>query len=462
MAATDRSAAVAAPLAVRMARALGDYSWPRLHPEVVAKAKLCIYDLLSSALSAGELPWSRQAAAVARRSSQGCARGAGIIGTSDVVSLQDAAFANGVLSHGLVRDDMHIGSVSHLGTVLVPTLLAFAEATKVDGKTFLTALVAGYEVGGKVGRMILDVEVAKIFRPTGTVGPIAGAAAGAKLLGLSAEQTTAALALAANTAAGYNEWAATGGSEMFFHNGFAARSAVTAVELAAAGAYASPTALDGDAGILAAFRRPRPPAVPELFADRPEILAVFFKPVPACNFAQTPAQVAHLLTQRNRLNADDIDSVTVRVTRAAALYPGCDVSGPFTHILQAKMSIQYNVAAALAHGDFAEQNYVPQQNAAVQALAKRVRIEIDAGFSAAFPGKQGAAVVVRTHGGQAFEHSAPNLEPTDADEVHERFFAAAAAQLGEPQARALDAAIGTLESRPDVAELARLTRKRAP
>jgi 2-methylcitrate dehydratase PrpD len=459
MAATDRSTAAAAPLAVRMARALGAYSWPRLRPEVVAKAKLCVYDLLSSALAAGELPWSRQAAAVARGNSQGSARGAGIIGTSDVVSIQDAAFANGVLSHGLVRDDMHVGSVSHLGTVLVPTLLALAETTKVDGKQFLTALVAGYEVGGKVGRMILDVEVAKIFRPTGTVGPIAAAAAGAKLLGLSAEQTTAALALAANTAAGYNEWAGTGGSEMFFHNGLAARSAVTAIELAAAGAYASPTALDGEAGILAAFRRPRPPNVPELFTDRPEILAVFFKPVPACNFAQTPAQVALALALEHRVAAADIEAVTVRVTRAAALYPGCDARGPFEHILQAKMSIQYNVAAALTHGNVAERNYVPQQNPAVQALAQRIEVVIDDGFTKAFPAKQGAAVGVRTRKGQTLEASAANLEPTDADGVHERFFAAASERLGAERARDLDALIGNLEQCGNAADLARLTRK---
>jgi 2-methylcitrate dehydratase PrpD len=460
MAAVDRpTTASAAPLGVRMARALCDYSWPRLKPEVVAKAKLCVYDLISSALAAGEQPWSRQAAAVARRNSQGSARGAGIIGTGDVVSIQDAAFANGVLSHGLVRDDMHVASVSHLGTVLVPTLLALAETTKVDGKQFLTALVAGYEVGGKVGRMILDVEVAKIFRPTGTVGPIAAAAAGAKLLGLSAEQTTAALALAANTAAGYNEWAGTGGSEMFFHNGLAARSAVTAVELAAAGAYASPTALDGEAGILAAFRRPRPPNVPDLFADRPEILAVFFKPVPACNFAQTPAQVALALALEHRVAAADIEAVTVRATRAAALYPGCDASGPFEHVLQAKMSIQYNVAAALVHGDFAERNYVPQQNAEVQALAKRIEVAIDDGFTKAFPAKQGAAVVVRTRTGQTLEVSADNLEPTDADGVHERFFAAASDTLGAERARDLDAVIGNLEQCGNAADLARLTRK---
>ena len=454
-----RPVAAAAPLAVRMARALGAYGFAHLRPEVVAKAKLCVYDLLSSALAAGEQPWSRQAAAVARRNSQGCPRGAGIIGTSDVVSIHDAAFANGVLSHGLVRDDMHVGSVSHLGTVLVPTLLAFSETTRASGKDFLTALVAGYEVGGKVGRMLMDVEVSKIFRPTGTVGPIAAAAAGAKLLALPVEQTTAALALAANTAAGYNEWAGTGGSEMFFHNGFAARSAVTAVELAAQGAYASETALDGDAGILAAFRRPRPPNVPELFADRPEILAVFFKPVPACNFAQTPAQVALALALEHRIAAAEIETVAVRVTRAAALYPGCDASGPFEHVLQAKMSIQYNVAAALAHGNFAERNYVPQQNPAVQALAKRITLVIDDGFTKAFPARQGAAVIARTRTGQTFEQSADDLEPTDADGVHERFFAAATERLGAERARDLDALIGNLEQSDNVAELARLTRK---
>ncbi len=460
MATADQPAAMpatpAAPLAVRLARTLASHSYAHLSPEVVAKAKLCVYDLLSSALAAAEQPWSRQVLAVARRNSGGASRGAPIIGTSDIVSLHDAAFANGTLSHGLVRDDMHVGSVSHLGTVLVPTLLALAEDASATGKDFLTALVAGYEVGGKVGRMIMDVEVSRIFRPTGTVGPIAAAAAGAKLLRLTEQQTVTALALAANTAAGYTEWAGTGGSEMFFHNGLAARSAVTAVQLAAEGAFASPTALDGDAGMLAAFRRPRPPTVPELFADRPEILAVFFKPVPACNFAQTPAQVALALVQRHRLRAADIDSVAVRATKAAALYPGCDASGPFEHILQAKMSIHYNVAAALAHGNFAERNYVPQQNAEVQALAKRVTVEIDAGFTNAFPAKQGAAIIVRTRDGQTLEQSADNVEPTDPDGVHERFFAAASERLGDDRARELDTLIGTLEACADAAELAHL------
>jgi 2-methylcitrate dehydratase PrpD len=460
MAATgkERARAEQAPLAVRMADALGHYAWQDLGPEVIAKTKLCIYDLLSSAFAAGDLPWSRQAAGVARRNSGGAAHGAAIIGTSDVVSLHDAALANGTLSHGLVRDDMHVGSVSHLGTVLVPALLALSETTRASGKDFLTALAAGYEVGGKIGRMILDVEVSRIFRPTGITGPIAAAAAGAKLLGLNVEQTTTALALGANAAAGYNEWAATGGSEMFFHTGLAARSAVTAVQLAADGAYASRTALDGAAGILAAFRKPLAPAIPELFADRAEILAVFFKPVPGCNFAQSPAQAALAVVKRRRVQPADVERITVHCTRAAALYPGCDVSGPFEHILQAKMSIHYNVAAALVHGDFAERNYVPQQNPAVLQLAELTRLEIDADLTRAFPAKQGAAVTVRLKNGETLEERVADVVPTDAAGVHERFLAAAGSCLGAQRAASLDRLIANLESCNDAAELARLTR----
>ncbi|HUO67099.1 MAG TPA: MmgE/PrpD family protein [Gammaproteobacteria bacterium] len=444
-----------------MAQALVAYSPGDVAPEVAAKAKLCVLDLLSSAFAARDLPWAAQAAELARQSSLGVAKGAGILGSSDIVSIQDAAFANGVIGHGLVRDDMHVGSVSHLGTVLVPTVLALAEGARASGAELLAALVAGYEVGGKVGRMLMDSDVTKIFRPTGTVGPIAAAAAGAKLLGLDENQTVTALALGANAAAGYNEWAATGGSEMFFHTGFAARSGVAAAQLAAGGAYASRTAIDGEAGLLAAFHRDLAPQIPMLFADRAEILSVFFKPVPACNFAQSAAQAAHTIAQRKKLRANDIERVTVRVTRAAALYPGCDVSGPFEHVLQAKMSIHYNVAAALRHGDFDESNYVPQQNSDVLTIATKTRLEVDDELTKAFPAKQGAEVVVQTRAGDELRERVEDVVPTDEAGVRARFAAAAAAVLGERQAARLVELVDGLESHADAAALSRATRPSA-
>lgn len=449
------------PLAVRLAHAIARLRFGECSPETIAKAKLCILDLLSSAFASAELPWSRQALALATMSSAGTARGAPLIGATFKVSELDAAFANGVLGHGLVRDDMHVGSVSHLGTVIVPTLLALAAHSRASGQDLLAATVAGYEVGGKIGRMILDVEVSKIFRPTGITGPIAAAAAGAKLLGLDAEQTTAALALAANTAAGYNEWAATGGSEMFFHTGFAARSAVSAVLLAADGAYASTTAIDGAAGLLAAFRKSAKPAAVRFLTGAPEILAVFFKPVPACNFAQSPAQAALAIARRERVRARDVQRVTVRVTRAAALYPGCDVSGPFEHILQAKMSIQYNVAAALVHANFDESNYVPRKNRRVLELAARTSVDVDPALTKAYPAKQGAEVIVETRSGDRWAERIDDVVPTDPAGVRQRFAAASTAALGATAAARLGALVDKLEQCADVRRLTRAVAKPA-
>ena len=81
----------------------------------------------------------------------------------------------------------------------------------------------------------------------------------------------------------------------------------------------------------------------------------------------------------------------MRVTRAAALYPGCDVSGPFEHMLQAKMSIHYNVAAALRARRLrrAELRAAAKPGRAARS-PRRTRLEIDDELTKAFPAKQGA------------------------------------------------------------------------
>ncbi len=164
--------------------------------------------------------------------------GATMIGAPFPVTIGDAAFANAVMGHGLVREDMHSGSISHLGIVVLPALLALSEFRRVTGRDFITAAMVGYETGGKVGCALMDAEIARIHRRTGINGPVAAAAAGARLLGLSVDAATSAVALGANVTVGFNQWAHTGGSEMFFHAGFAARKAVTAVRLAEFGAFA--------------------------------------------------------------------------------------------------------------------------------------------------------------------------------------------------------------------------------
>ena len=295
----------------------------RFDADVIAKAKICLLDFLSCAFEARNHPWSRQAIGIAREVRDG----ATIIGNRTLASPGDAAFANAVMGHGLVREDMHAASICHHGVVIWPTLLALSERTPLSGATFLAAAIIGYETGAQIGRALFTADLARLYRPTGLVAPLGAALAGSYALGLSEDAATSAMAIAANTSSGLNEWPRAGGSEMYFHPGFAARNAIAAIELAEAGARASETILEGEAGLFAAFRRQPAPAEIRLFAGaEPEIMAVYNKPAPACNFAQTAAQAA-LRAARELGTSEDIATVSIRVPEAAARYPGCDFQG---------------------------------------------------------------------------------------------------------------------------------------
>lgn len=442
------------PLAARIAHSVVTMSMNDVPAEVTDKVKLCLFDLIGCAFESRDLPWSRQAVALA----EGTGGAATVIGSPHAASHADAAFANAVMGHGLVREDMHSGSISHLGIVVLPTLLALSELRHVRGRNFIAAAVVGYEVGGQIGRALMDAEVARIHRPTGITGPIAAAAAGARLLGLSTEAVTSAIALGANTTVGFNQWAHTGGSEMFFHAGYAARDAVTAARLAELGAFASPSALDGEAGLFAALgKRPAATKV-ALFQGQPEILSVYHKPVPACNFAQTASQAALSIAREYRTAPERIASVTVRVPRAGALYPGCDYAGPFAHVLQAKMSIQYNVAAALIEGGVTEQNFTRLRDPVLLRLVDATKLEIDDAMTRAYPGKQGGEVEVRETSGATHRIRLEDVVKASATDVRARFHAAAENVLGAARAREIESFIDEFEIRKDVAPLCALLR----
>ena len=448
------------PLAARMARSVVAVSAQDLSTEGMDKVKLCLVDLIGCAFESRDLPWSRQAVQVAEPM-EGKPGGTSIVGSPGSFTCGDAAFANAVMGHGLVREDMHSGSISHLGIVVLPTLLALAQVRRVSGRDFISAAVAGYEVGGQVGRAVMDAEIARIHRPTGITGPVAAAAAGARLLGLSIEQTTSAIALGANTTAGFNQWAHTGGSEMFFHAGFAARNAVTAVRLAENGAFASPSALDGEAGLFAALRKRSAASKVELFKAAPEILSVYHKPVPACNFAQSASQAALRIARDGKSAIDRIASITVRVPRAGALYPGCDYTGPFAHILQAKMSIQYNVAAALIEGGVSEKNFKLLNDARLHKLIGLMTLEVDDEMTQAYPGKQGGEVEVRDSGGATQRLRLEDVVNATPSDVRERFRLAVESAVGKARAQEIEDCIEVLDRAEDAGRLGTLLRGQA-
>ena len=430
-------------LSRRIVRAARQLTFEGLALEVVEKVKIGLLDMLSCAFAARDLPWGSQAIQLASRSSGPAA----VIGTSIHASACEAAFANATLGHGLVREDMHAAAVSHLGVVIYPVLLALAQRAQVRGRNFILAAVSGYEVGAAVGRALMDAEMVRRFRPTGITGPLAGAIAGSLLMGLNEDATVSALGLAANTTAGLNEWPYSGGDEMFFHPGFAARSAVTAVELAASGAQASETALDGPAGLFAGLgKAEKASAVMPFSGPALEILSVYYKPAPACNYAQTACQAALALSPS--IASRDIRAITVKASAAAVHYPGCNFVGPFERILQAKMSIQYCVAATLARGAIEESNYHLLSDPEVVRLAGVVKLEMDHEFTDAYPRRQGSEVEVTLANGEVLRKRMQDVVPATPAQIRERFREACGARAG-----AIEEVIDHLEEHDDVGTL---------
>ena len=434
-------------LSRRMVRAARRLTLDEVEPAVRDKVKIALLDFLSCAYKARDLPWGCQAIQRVSRSARGLAT---VIGTDCRVSPAEAAFANAVLGHGLVREDMHAGAVSHLGVVIFPALLALAQQRRVSGGDFIAATVCGYEIGAAVGRALMDQEIVSRFRPTGITGPLGGAMAGARLLGLGEDATVSALGFAANSTGGLNEWPFCGGDEMFFHPGFAARSSVTAVELAELGAHASEAALDGRAGLFAGLGRSGRLAAVAPFSGRPlEILSVYHKPAPACNYAQTACQSALALARE--VESRDIAAITVKASAAAVEYPGCNFAGPFDRILQAKMSIQYCVAATLVRRVIEETNYRRLDDPEIVRLAALARVEPDAAFTAAYPGAQGAEVILQLRNGSTVRRRLDDVTPASPGEIRERFRGAAGAAGGR-----IEAAVDSLEKQEDIGALSAL------
>jgi 2-methylcitrate dehydratase PrpD len=208
--------------------------------------------------------------------------------------------------------------------------------------------------------------------------------------------------------------------------------------------------------LLTAYRPDHKAPDVRLFDGEPEIISVFFKPVPVCNFAQTPCLAAGALVKGSRFDPSEVLSVDVSASQAAKAYPGCDYPGPFARVLQAKMSIHYAVASALLRGTVDEASYLKLDDPALLALAAKVTVRASDDFTAAFPGKQGAEVTVRLKDGRVLSHRLQDVIPADLDLIRRRFRAAASKVIGADAAKTLEAAVDDLERSTDVGALMRL------
>src|SRR5260370_3246364 len=119
---------------------------------------------------------------------------------SEFASAAEAALANAVAGHALDYDDVALAG--HPSVVLVPAILAEAEALGAGGRDAVAAYVAGYETWAHLIERDKDAYHCKGWHPTAVLRPVAAAAARANPRKLDAAEATQAIGSAASIAAG--------------------------------------------------------------------------------------------------------------------------------------------------------------------------------------------------------------------------------------------------------------------
>lgn len=345
-----------------------------------AHAKLCLLDSLGAALFGSQQPWGRISAETALDLSPGGR--ASLWGRDARCGVDAAAMANGTATHGFELDDLHLRASMHPGAVTIPAAFALAEAYGKSPADFLTAVVAGYEVGLRIGIAVGLAHGLRGHHTTGTVGTLAAAAAAANLLGLSADAAADALGIAATQAAGLHG-ARTGAMSKRFHAGRAAQSGILAAALAKRGFTGSRTALEQPFGgffstlcdgvdVSATYAE---------LGERWEIREVGFKAYASCGSTHTTVDAIDHLMQQG-ITARDLKQLRIYMSKKAVSNVGWKYAP--AGVVAAQMNCYYTSAVKLLDGEVFIEQFAESRLAdpRVMALIERIQIAHDPVFDA--------------------------------------------------------------------------------
>ena len=392
-----------------------------------------------------------------------------ILATGISAAPETAALVNGTFGHALDYDDVLSLMPAHPSAVIVAALLASLDDKRVDGRAFIEAYIVGVEVGGRIGLGMTNGHYQRGFHATGTLALFSALAALAKLHRLDAAVTQQAFGIAASMASGLRRNFGTMTKPL--HTGIAARSALTASRLAAAGFTAAPDVLEAKAGFFSTYGVPASNVdiachgLGEPFLIDDPGLAL--KKFPCC-YASHRA-IDGLLTLRARLACDAaaVDKVTCRMPPGGMhvlTYPR-----PTTG-LEGKFSLNYPLAAALLDGGCALATFTDEavRRNAIAALYPRIAAAEDPAcrgddplFETRSSGSKGfVEVEVRLNDGRTdrirVDHApgSPARELTWPD-VREKFFDCArhSRRVTEAAAEKAFTALRELETIADIAQI---------
>jgi 2-methylcitrate dehydratase PrpD len=383
-----------------------------------------------------------------------------------------AALLNGTSGHALDWDDTQLatsadrifGLLTHPTVPALAAALAIGERQRVSGREFLEAFLLGFEVECKIAEAIHPSHYRKGFHTSGTVGIFGATTAAARLMGLNADTTAHALAIAASTAAGIRVNFGTMTKPL--HVGRAAQNGIVAAELAAGGFTGGKGALDPPWGFLQVFGHGD-----HFDADRivgklgnPHTIVspgVSIKPYPCGVLGHPTMDAMRRLVIDNDVRPEQIAAIRVRA--------GSNILNPLRYSiagneLEAKFCPAFMVSAIALRRKAGIQEFSDAfvQSAPVQAMMRKVASILDPEIEEKGWEKIRSTVEVDLLDGRTLvEHAderyrgGPDL-PFTREELFEKFSDCASLVLPESLVAETFAMVESLEDLPDIGELVRV------
>ena len=313
-----------------------------------------------------------------------------------------AAMVNAAASHFAEQDDVHNGSVFHPAAVVFPAALAVAQDIGASGREFLAAVVAGYEVGIRVGEF-LGRSHYRIFHTTATAGTLAAAAAVGRLLQLTPAQMQHAFGSAGTQSAGLWEFLRTAADSKQLHTAHAAAAGLMAAHLAQDGFTGALDIFTGPQGLAAGMSTDANPArLVDGLGTRWATAETSFKWHASCRHTHPAADALQQVMRDHGLAVADIAQVTCHVHQGAIDVLGPVVSPSTVHQSKFSMGTVLALAARFGHAgltEFDTEFLAPE----TVALREKVSMVLDAEVDAAYPQRWIGKVTVQTRDGRTLQ-----------------------------------------------------------
>ena len=458
------------PLAATIAAFVHATTHAGLPADVIGITRQHLLDTTGCCLAATKADTTRQL----RRYllAEGGTEQATAIGMPHRLPVPQAAFMNGLLARTLEFDDMAMPDL-HPAGVVIPVALAVAEHRGIAGADMIAAIALGLELCVRIGRAGFD-SAARTSRflnrgqdSSAVCGTLAGAAVAAKLMGLDAKGIADAIGIAVSFAGGSLESNRSGGTIKSFQSGWAAKSAVQAAALAAAGVEGPAQAFEGRYGFYQCFIDGTFDAAVLAggLGDDWRMRSLRFKPYPS-NYYTHPGIDAALAHRGKGVRADEVESAQLSIATPMLHTVGEPLDrkqAPRT-AYEAKFSAPYTVASALIGGaglgvgidDFTDELVTDPTR---RALMSRITVGSDPRCDAIFPDQAPAILtIVRRNGERLVEEILVNRggpeRPLSEHELAIKFHDTARRALSPDVIDALREQIAAIESAGNVNAIA--------